>query len=251
MELSCIRKRLALERGESADYIIDYNAGEIVFNATFPITSEMRIRIDYQYSERNYSRLVAYGGGSFESEKIKFGVSVYSENDSKNNPLQQNLSPEQVEVLSAAGDDRSQMVAPSSVEEAFNENRILYKKEVINGFEAFVFSNNPEDTLFNVKFTNVGQNQGNYIISNTNAINVIYEYIAPVLGVPQGNFEPVVQLVSPTKLQIAVLNGSYTPTEKTTVNFEVAGSKNDLNLFSNLDDKNNNGYAANITVEQA
>ena len=242
---------MALDRGESEDYIIDYNAGEIIFNATFPITSEMRIRVDYQYSERNYSRLVAYGGGNFESEKLKFGVSVYSENDSKNNPLQQNLSPEQVAVLSASGDDRSQMVAPSSVEEEFNENRILYKKDIINGVEAFVFSNNPEDTLFNVKFTNVGQNQGNYIISNTNAINVIYEYIAPVLGVPQGNFEPVVQLVSPTKLQIAVVNGSYTPTEKTTVNFEVAGSKNDLNLFSDLDDANNDGYAAKVTVDQA
>ncbi|TYB71808.1 hypothetical protein ES676_12410 [Bizionia saleffrena] len=242
---------IALERGESADYIIDYNAGEIIFNATFPITSEMRIRVDYQYSDRNYSRLVAYGGGHFESEKIKFGVSVYSENDSKNNPLQQNLSTEQVSVLSAAGDDRSLMVAPSSVEEAFNENRILYKKELINGFEAFVFSNNPDDTLFKVKFTNVGANQGNYSISNTNAITVIYEYIAPVLNVPQGSFEPVVQLISPTKLQIAVLNGSYTPTQKTTVDFEIAGSKNDLNLFSDLDDSNNDGYAAKIAMEQA
>ena len=242
---------IALNRGESEDYIIDYNAGEIIFNATFPITSEMRIRVDYQYSERNYSRLVAYGGGNFQSEKLKFGVSVYSENDSKNNPLQQNLSPEQVAVLSAAGDDRSQMVAPSSIEEEFYENRILYKKDIISGVEAFVFSNNPEDTLFNVKFTNVGQNQGNYIISNTNAINIIYEYITPLLGVPQGSFEPVVQLVSPTKLQIAVVNGSYTPTEKTTFNFEIAGSKNDLNLFSDLDDADNDGYAAKVTVEQA
>ncbi|MDX1272370.1 hypothetical protein [Bizionia paragorgiae] len=242
---------IALERGESADYIIDYNAGEIIFNATFPITSEMRIRVDYQYSERNYSRLVAYGGGNYKSNTLSLGVSVYSENDSKNNPLQQNLSLEQAAVLSAAGDDRSQMVAPSSVEEAYNENRILYKKELINGVEAFVFSNNPEDTLYNVKFTNVGEQQGHYIISNTNAITVIYEYIAPVLGVPQGNFEPVVQLVSPTKLQIAVVNGSYTPTDKTTVNFEVAGSKNDLNLFSDIDDNDNDGYAAKVTVEQA
>ena len=55
---------VAVKRGEDQDYIIDYNAGEIIFNATYPITSEMRITVDYQFSERNYSRFVAYGGGA-------------------------------------------------------------------------------------------------------------------------------------------------------------------------------------------
>ena len=242
---------IVLERGESEDYTIDYNAGEIVFNSTFPITSEMRITVDYQFSDRNYSRLVAYGGGNYISDKLKIGASVYSENDAKNNPLQQNLSAEQVDILGSAGDDVSQMVAPSSVEEAYNENRILYKKEIIGGVEAFVFSNDPEDTLFSVRFTNVGDNQGDYVLSSINAINNIYEYVTPVSGVPQGNFAPVVQLVSPTKLQIAVVNGSYEPSEKTRVNFEVAGSKNDLNLFSNIDDDDNDGFAIKLNAEQS
>ncbi len=51
---------VTVERGENKDYIINYNAGEIIFNSTFPITSEMRITVDYQFSDRNYSRLVAY-----------------------------------------------------------------------------------------------------------------------------------------------------------------------------------------------
>ena len=242
---------IALDRGETEDYIIDYNAGEIIFNSTFPITSEMRITVDYQYSERNYSRIVAYGGVNYSSDKFKIGVSVYTENDAKNNPLQQNLSIEQTEILSNAGDDKTQMVAPSSIEEPFNENRILYKKETVNGIETFVFSNNPEDILYSVKFTNVGENQGNYIISNTNAINTIYEYIEPDLGIPQGSFEPIVQLIAPTKLQIAVVNGRYNPSEKTTVNFEIAGSKNDLNLFSDVNDDDNDGFAAKLNIEQA
>ncbi len=242
---------IVLERGESEDYIIDYNAGEIVFNSTFPITSEMRITVDYQFSDRNYSRLVAYGGGNHTSNKLKIGASVYSENDAKNNPLQQNLSEEQVGILSNAGDDTSQMVASSSVEEAYNENRILYKKEIIGGAEAFVFSNDPEDTLFSVRFTNVGDNQGDYVLSSINAISNIYEYVTPASGVPQGNFAPVVQLVSPSKLQIAVVNGSYEPSEKTVINFEVAGSKNDLNLFSSIDDNDNDGFAVKLNAEQS
>ncbi|WNH13746.1 hypothetical protein [Thalassobellus suaedae] len=237
---------IPVKRGEDQDYIIDYNAGEIIFNSTYPITSEMRITVDYQFSERNYSRLVAYGGGRIESEKLKFGVSVYSENDAKNQPLQQNLSENQVEILANAGDDKTQMVAPSEIQEALNENRILYKKELNNGVETFVFSNNPDDELYRVTFTPVGENQGSYIISNINAINNIYEYV----GVLQGNYAPIIQLVAPTKLQIAVVNGSYKPTEKTQVNFEASASKNDLNLFSNLNDNNNDGFAGKLNFEQ-
>ncbi|WP_100614011.1 hypothetical protein [Confluentibacter citreus] len=241
---------VVVQRGENKDYIIDYNAGEIIFNSTFPITSEMRITVDYQFSERNYSRLVAYGGGRHESEKLSFGVSVYSESDSKNQPLQQNLSEEQVQILANAGDDKSLMVAPSGVLEPYNENRILYKKEFISGVEAYVFSNNPEDELYRVTFSQVGPNQGNYVLSSINAINNIYEYVAPVAGIPQGNFNPIVQLVAPTKLQIAVLNGQYNPTEKTNIRFEAAGSKNDLNLFSTEDDANNDGFAGKLKITQ-
>ncbi|MDO5978512.1 hypothetical protein [Flavivirga spongiicola] len=237
---------VAVKRGEDQDYIIDYNAGEIIFNATYPITSEMRITVDYQFSERNYSRFVAYGGGRFESDKLNIGVSVYSENDAKSQPLQQNLSEEQIQILSNAGDDRSLMVAPSEIQEALNENRILYKKELIGGVEAFVFSNNPDDTLYRVTFTQVGTNQGDYILSNTTAINNIYEFA----GVSQGNYAPIVQLVAPTKLQIAVINGNYKPSEKTSINFEASGSKNDLNLFSNLNDNDNDGFAGKLNMEQ-
>ncbi|WP_353777220.1 hypothetical protein [Winogradskyella sp. 3972H.M.0a.05] len=239
-----------VERGENKDYIIDYNAGEIIFNSTFPITSEMRITVDYQFSERNYSRFTVFGGAAYQSDKLKMNVSVYSENDAKNQPLQQNLSTEQTQILADAGDDRSLMVAPSETPEVFSENRILYRKEIIDGIEAFVFSNNPEDELFSVRFTLVGDNQGNYILSNTNAVSNIFEFVPPVNGVPQGNYEPIVQLIAPVKLQVAVLNGTYKPSEKTDIYFEVAGSKNDLNLFSSIDDDDNDGFASKLKINQ-
>ncbi|MGZ0015604.1 hypothetical protein [Yeosuana sp. AK3] len=242
---------VAIKRGEDQDYMIDYNAGEIIFNATFPITSEMRITVDYQFSERNFSRLVAFGGAKFESKTLNIGVSVYSENDAKNQPLQQNLSPDQVQILSNAGDDKTLMVSPSDVLDSFSDNRILYKKELINGVEAFVFSNNPDDELYRVTFSLVGSNQGDYILSSINAISNIYEYIEPIAGISQGNFAPIVQLIAPTKLQMAVINGRYNPSEKTAIDFEMVGSKNDLNLFSILDDANNDGFAGKLKISQA
>ncbi|WP_298898442.1 hypothetical protein [uncultured Psychroserpens sp.] len=241
---------IPIERGENKDYIIDYNAGEIIFNSTYPITSEMRITVDYQFSDRNFSRFTVFGGGTYETEKLKLGVSVYSEADAKNQPLQQNLSTEQVDILSNAGDDQSLMVAPSDVAQAFDDNRILYRKDIVGGEEIFVFSNNPDDDLFSVRFTLVGENQGNYVIINSNAVENIFEYVAPINGIPQGNYEPIVRLIAPEKLQVAVVNGAYKPNEKTDVYFELAGSKNDLNLFSSMDDDDNDGFAGKLRINQ-
>lgn len=241
---------LLLERGENADYVIDYNAGEVRFNNTFPVTSEMRIVIEYQYSDRNYTRFIGYGGGNYSSEKLDIGAYGYIESDLKNQPLQQNLSEEQVQILQNAGDDPEEMVAPSAVPESYSDNKILYKKDLFEGQEIFVFSNNPDDELFRVRFTLVGENQGNYIVSDNSAISRIFEFAPPVNGVPQGNYKPVIQLFAPTQLQVGGVQGSYRPGEKTSIGFELAASKQDLNLFSNIDNEDNNGFALKFQAKQ-
>jgi len=240
---------ILLERGQDKQYVIDYNAGEIVFTSLFPITSEMRINVEYQFSERNYTRLVAYGGILHQQEKWNIGGFVYSENDMKNQPLQQNLSQEQAEILKNAGNDTEKMVAPSAYKDSFSENRILYRKVVINGVEAFEFSNNPQDELYNVRFTLVGENNGNYILESNQAVGKIYKYVEPIGNVLQGNYQPIIRLVAPEKIQIATILGGY-KTEKTQVDFESAISNNDKNLFSNLDDHDNKGFAGKININQ-
>ncbi|MCB0457124.1 MAG: hypothetical protein R2776_10040 [Flavobacteriaceae bacterium] len=242
---------LLLNRGENADYVIDYNAGELKFNPTYPITANMRISVEYQFTERSYTRFIGYGGGNYESESLKIGAYVFSESDAKNQPLQQNLTEEQVAVLAAAGDNTLLMTAPSAVSDTFSENKILYKKEVIDGVEAFVFSNNPEDELYNVRFSFVGTNQGNYRITSTESIANIFEYVAPVDGIAQGSYEPIIRLTPPQKLQIGGVNASYIPSEKTEIDFELAGSIYDQNLFSEINNDDNNGFASRLAVTQS
>ena len=116
------------KRGENNDYVIDYNAGEIKFTSLFPITSEMRIVIEYQYSDRNYTRFVTYGGVNHEAKTWSLGGYLYSENDVKNQPLRQNLTSEQVAILSNAGDNQNLMNAPSAYLDSYSVNKILYKK---------------------------------------------------------------------------------------------------------------------------
>lgn len=239
-----------LKRGENNDYVIDYNAGEIVFTSLFTITSEMRINVEYQYSERNYNRLVTYAGATTESKSWSFGGYIYSENDMKNQPLQQNLSPEQVQILAQAGDNTNLMKAPSAFEDTYSENKILYKKILVNAVEVYEYSNNSSDVLYNVKFSLMGNNLGNYIIQNNTSVERIYQYVSPIGGVPQGNYEPIVQLVAPMKIQVATFLGKYNPDEKTLVDFEIAMSNNDKNLFSGIDDSDNEGIAFKTNIKK-
>lgn len=239
-----------LKRGENNQYIIDYNAGEIIFTSLFPITSEMRIVIEYQYSDRNYTRFVTYGGANHEQKNWSLGGYVYSENDVKNQSLQQNLSAEQIAVLSQAGDNQNAMSAPSAILDVFSENKILYKKIVLSGVEIFEYSTVQTDVLYNVKFSFVGNNLGDYIISNSISNGRVFKYIAPISGVSQGNYNPFIRLVSPTKLQIATVLGKFNPSEKTIVDFEIGVSNNDKNLFSGINDNDNKGFAGKLNFKQ-
>ncbi|SCY77443.1 hypothetical protein [Flavobacterium caeni] len=241
---------ILLKRGENNDYIIDYNAGEIIFTSLFPITSEMRINVEYQFSDRNYTRFVTYFGATHERKDWNIGTYIYSENDVKNQPLQQNLSPEQATILQNAGDNQALMTAPSAYLDSYSENKTLYRKVTLGGIEVFEYSNNPTDVLYNVRFTLVGNNQGNYVLSNASAVGRIFEFVPPVDGVPQGNYEPITRLVPPTKIQIATVMGQYKPSEKTHVDFEMGISNNDLNLFSPIDDADNQGLAGKINGKQ-
>ena len=241
---------ILLKRGENNQYTIDYNAGEIIFTSLFPITSEMRITIEYQYSDRNYTRFVTYLGANHEQEKWSLGGYLYSENDVKNQSLQQNLSPEQAQILAAAGDNQEAMNASSAVLDVYSDNKILYKKVLVGLVETFEYSTNPLDILYTVKFSYVGNNQGNYTVSSTITNGRVFKYVAPIAGIPQGNYAPIIKLVAPMKIQIATILGKYNPSEKTTVDFEVGISNNDKNLFSGIDDSDNQGLAGKLNFKQ-
>ncbi|MBW4359439.1 hypothetical protein [Flavobacterium taihuense] len=239
-----------LKRGENNDYVIDYNSGEIIFTPQFSITSEMRIVVEYQYSENNYTRFITYDGGSFTDKKWNFGAAVYSENDLKNQPVQQNLSKDQAQILADAGDNPNLMIAPSATLDVYDQKKIQYKKTILGTTSYYEYSTNPDDELYNVQFTLVGQAKGNYILTNPTSVDRIFEYAAPANGIPQGNYEPIIQLIAPIKAQVATFFGKYNPSDKTNLDFELAISNNDKNLFSSIDDNNNQGLSGEINAKQ-
>jgi hypothetical protein len=58
---------------------------------------------------------------------------------------------------------------------------------VLNTVEVFEYSNDPQEELFNVRFSLVGSKKGNYVLTNA-AISRIYEYIVIINDFPQGDY---------------------------------------------------------------
>ena len=237
---------MMLNRGENKDYTIDYNNSEIRFNTTFPITNDMRFHLDYQYSDKNYNRFVTYERASYSNEKLTVTGFFYSENDAKNQPIQQNLSDSEKQILANAGNDVSKMYANSAYKEVYSDTRILYKKIIIGNTETYQHSTNITDELYTVTFTFTGANKGDYLLDKTLAIGNVYTYV----GTNIGNYNPVIRLIAPSKNQVTAINSTYKPSEKTSFFGELAISNNDANLFSSIDDSENKGMAAKLNWQQ-
>jgi hypothetical protein len=236
-----------LERGQDRDYIIDYNTAEIKFTPRRIISKDSRIIVEFQYSDRNYARSMLTGNVNWRSAKLNTHFNIYSEQDSKNQPVLQDLSEEQKLILANAGDNLNDALYLNADSVAYNINELLYAKRDtnVNGtiYSVFVYSTSVDSAFYRLGFTNVGIKKGNYIALDNIANGRVYQWVAPLNGELQGDYEPYSLLVSPKKRQMAVAGIDYAFSNKTKVSFESAVTKNDINLFSNKDKTNDNGYA--------
>lgn len=249
-----------LTRGQENDYVIDYNTAELTFTAKVPITKDRRIIAEYQYSDRNYARSLVYGGANYSSEKWEFDLAMYSEQDAKNQPLQQSLTADQKNVLRASGDDLNAAVAPSVDSVPFTNNQLLYARFDTTFFDPTLgqdvtmedileYSTDPENANFQAVFSFVGQGNGDYVFKEQLAFGRVYEWVAPIGGVPQGTHAPVIKLITPKQRQMITASAKYQINEKASAKIEWAGSSSDENTFSSLDNNDDLGMGAHVTLE--
>lgn len=231
-----------LIRGQENDYIINYNTAEITFTANQMITKDRRIVIEFQYTDQNYARSLFQFAGNIETENLKLRINAYAEQDAKNQTLQQDLSDNQKNILANAGDDVLSAFSNSIDSVEFTENQVLYKLIDTLGFDSvLVFTTDPDSARYRVRFSNVGEGNGNYVFDRFTALGRVYRWVAPQNGQPSGNFEPVISLIAPKKNQMVTVAADYKFNENTFSGFELAYTNNDQNTFSELDAGNNEG----------
>ena len=244
-----------LSRGFNNDYVIDYNLAEITFNNHIVITKFSRIRVDFEFSDQNYSRSIIETSHYFESEKSDFQFNFYREKDNRNQPLSLDLTNTDRQQLSQVGDDIDQAIVSGVDSVGFNENLILYKQMdtlLVSGeIESILkFSTNPDSAKFLVRFSDVGFGNGDYVLLNSTANGRIYEWVSPQNGQSQGNYAPVTQVTTPSMKQMMTLGGGVKLSATDRIFTELALSNQDVNLFSALGNNDNQGYAMKIGYQK-
>ncbi len=244
-----------VQRGEDQDYVINYNTAEITFTPKHLITKDTRIQVEFEYADRNYLNSMLYISNETDfGKRFKLNVSAYSNTDAKNSPLNQTLDNPQKQFLANLGDSIQNAFYPSANIDSFSASAILYKKvdTVYNGIHdsIYVYSTNPDSAKYSLNFVDVGANKGNYIPLFSAANGKTYSWVQPVNGVPQGNFEAAIFLVTPKKQQIISVGAEYIIDDKTILKTEFAASRYDINTFSPTGKGNDDGHAAKISIQR-
>ena len=238
-------------RGQENDYIIDYNKSEIVFTARQPITKDKRIVVEFQYSAQAYSRSLIQVSDYIRTEKLNLNFNFYSEQDAKNQPLLQTLTDENKQLLNEIGDDINSAIVPSVRAVEFSNNRVLYKMDFdpVNADSFYVYSTSPDSAIYQLSFSDVSFGNGDYIEIPSIANGRVFEYVAPVLGVKQGNYLPIVLLITPKRKQMLTIGGDYRFNRQTKFLFEGVMTNSDVNTFSEVGNQNNVGAGFAVGVE--
>ncbi|NOG56291.1 MAG: hypothetical protein HND54_00995 [Bacteroidetes bacterium] len=241
-----------MKRGQDNDYIIDYNTSELTFMPQQIITKDKRIVVEFQYSERNYARSLYFVENSFEKEKLKINFNVYSEQDNKKQPLQQELNDSEKKLLGEIGDNLNQAIVSGIDTTGFIDDQVLYRLTDTLGYKnVLVYSKNPDSAIYSAKFSLVGQGNGNYVQIRSDGNGRVFQWKQPIAGVSQGSYEPVIVLITPKKRQLITLGGAYEFSKNTTLKVEGAFSNNDVNTFSNKDANDNQSYGMRLDFKNS
>jgi hypothetical protein len=240
-----------LQRGEDQDYIINYNTAEVTFMPRRMITKDSRIQIEFEYADRNFLNSNLYLNQEISvNDKLKFRVGAFQNSDAKNSTINQSLDVKQKQFLFNVGDSINQAYYPTAVLDTFSSSKILYAKiydttgGVLDSF--FRYSVNPDSAKYSLSFTDLGQGGGNYVPDFNGANGKVYHYVKPVNGVKQGQFEPVMILVTPKKQQLISFGTDYQIDKNNLLKTEFALSNYDVNTFSSKDKGNDQGVAARV-----
>ncbi|MBI1287702.1 MAG: hypothetical protein GC178_09000 [Flavobacteriales bacterium] len=247
-----------LTRGQEHEYTIDYNTAQLTFTSKRLITKDSRIIVEFQYSERNYSRSLFHVGTDFEKNRTKIRFNLYSEQDGKKGILNGDLSSDQLDLLQNIGDSLNQAIIPAIDSAGFSTDQVRYKKTdttiTVSGVpvyfpEIYVYSINADSAYYKVQFSDVGTGNGDYVQKQSIANGRVYQWVAPdsITGAHRGRYIPAQKIITPKMSQMFTLAGEYQIGKNGNVMVEGALTNTDLNRFSSKDSKDNLGYGLKMT----
>ncbi len=248
-----------MQRGADQDYIINYNTAEVTFTSRRMITQDSRIQVEFTYSNQSYLNVNLYLANETDfNKKLKIRFAVFNNSDSRNSPINQTLDADQQKFLFSLGDSINKAFYPYAPIDTLGPGKVLYQKVdttyiAANGLvvhdSIYEYSVNPNITLYNLSFVDVGLGNGDYV-PNLNGINGnVYQWIAPVNGQKQGEYEAAQFLVTPKTERVITLGADYSLSKETQLTADIAASHYDPNTLSTLQKNNVDGYSARFQLK--
>ena len=244
---------IAMVRGETNDYVIDYATGEVTFTPNRIITSDRRISVEFQYTTNLFSRTLTGSSvtanlwpGKNGNARSSFGVTFIREADGDLFNEEFGLTAADSLQIISAGDGLAQRSGAEPVIYDPEAPYVQYVQQQISlaGAIDTVFvavDARPADSVqvFRVRFTRVGSNQGRYVRLGRGVNGILYEF----RGEGRGDYEPVRVLPKPANHNVLDFNGRLEPIPNIELFGEWARSFNDQNRLSQVDGADDVDYA--------
>jgi len=226
-------------RGETNDYTIDYSTGELTFSARRLITSASRITIDFEYTDRQFSRSLFAGQSTagFWGNRAQLTVSYVREADDPDAPIDFVYTDSSRAAMAGAGDDPSKAVLSGVTQVDSNGIYVQIDTLVAGGQPAQFYRYDPGNpkAYYLVTFSSVGPGKGEYVRQQAG----LFVWKGP----GGGEYMPVTFLPLPQYHELVDVALTLTPAEHLRINGEYGHSVFDANRLSAIDDGDNSGNA--------
>ncbi|MCE1189369.1 MAG: hypothetical protein LWX56_09535 [Ignavibacteria bacterium] len=237
-----------LRRGEQNDFTIDYANAQITFTPKKLITSASRIFVEFEYTDRKFTRNF-FGTGvavSIPESRIKMSFQYFREGDDPDAPIDATLTAEDKKILQQAGGNRLAAVRSGvtlATPDSLQVRRGYYT--AIDSISAgtilryYKYAPGSADAIYNISFSYVGEGKGNY----TRDLPGQFSYVGSHLG----GYDTIVFLPMPELRQFSSLCFTYTQPESFILDLEGGISSLAINRLSGLEDAQHKGYGINFS----
>ncbi|SEQ31535.1 hypothetical protein SAMN05444359_10841 [Neolewinella agarilytica] len=248
-----------LRRGLDADYTIDYNLAELTFTTRRLITRDSRITAEYEFADQRYVRTLATGSTRYDHGRVSAYLNGYTQQDSRTATGDLELTANQRQQLSEAGDitggipifSLDTLNGRSEVRATYSLVDTTYTCGGITRDTFYLLAD--ANGRYIASFTDRGSGNGQYELDPERPANErVYRYVGfdPETCTPLGSFAPLIDLVAPEQQQLIALGGEYRFDGEGSLRIEGSRSKLDRNRFSRLDSEDDNGNALRIDADR-
>jgi len=221
-----------LQRGN--DYSIDYSEGSITFKNKYFVGTNSKIRAEFQYTDEFYRNNMYLSANKIKlTDKISIASNLIFRKDDKENPLQNDFSEADIDILKSSGDNSiwSDGVTETEIGSG-NYVKIDSDEEIYYEYVGFDSTGN-----YLLHFEYVGAGRGSYSHNDSDPYGK-FIYSGEFLG----DWLPQEELKAPEEIANYDVNLIYL-SDNFYLKTEGLFSEYDKNTFSSKNDNDNSAYS--------